>query len=88
MNWRWFGVKAGLAADREVSSGPRAGPAIAGGPMSLGAHSTPSADTGTRVPHRPARRWFILSGSVIAVCLLGLLWRGLNYSIDFLTAGR
>ena len=29
------------------------------------------------------RRWAIVSGVVIAVCLLGLFWRGLNYSIDF-----
>ena len=29
------------------------------------------------------RRWAIVSGVVIAVSLLGLLWRGLNYSIDF-----
>ena len=33
------------------------------------------------------RRWAIVSGVVIAVCLLGLFWRGLNYSIDF-TGGR
>ncbi|HEX5903004.1 MAG TPA: protein translocase subunit SecD [Actinomycetota bacterium] len=32
VNWRWFGVKAGLAADREVSpSAPEPAPAIAGG---------------------------------------------------------
>ncbi len=29
------------------------------------------------------RRWAIVSGVVIAVSLLGLFWRGLNYSIDF-----
>jgi preprotein translocase subunit SecF len=29
------------------------------------------------------RRWAIVSGVVIAICLLGLFWRGLNYSIDF-----
>jgi preprotein translocase subunit SecD len=32
VNWRWFGVKAGLAADREVSpTAPEPAPAIAGG---------------------------------------------------------
>ena len=32
VNWRWFGVKAGLAADREVARGaPEPAPAIAGG---------------------------------------------------------
>ncbi|HJU57767.1 MAG TPA: protein translocase subunit SecF [Actinomycetota bacterium] len=29
------------------------------------------------------RRWAIVSGVVIAISLLGLFWRGLNYSIDF-----
>jgi len=29
------------------------------------------------------RRWAVVSGVVIAISLLGLLWRGLNYSIDF-----
>jgi len=29
------------------------------------------------------RRWAIVSGVLIAICLLGLFWRGLNYSIDF-----
>src|SRR3972149_6577976 len=29
------------------------------------------------------RRWLILSGTVIALSLIGLFWRGLNYSIDF-----
>jgi preprotein translocase subunit SecF len=33
------------------------------------------------VEHR--RRWFILSGVVIALSLFGLVFRGLNYSIDF-----
>jgi preprotein translocase subunit SecD len=33
VNWRWFGVKAGLAADRDVSpaAGPEPAPSIAGG---------------------------------------------------------
>ena len=29
------------------------------------------------------RRWFILSGTVIAISLIALVFRGLNYSIDF-----
>ena len=29
------------------------------------------------------RRWAILSGIAIALSLIGLFWRGLNYSIDF-----
>jgi preprotein translocase SecF subunit len=29
------------------------------------------------------RRWAILSGTLIALSLIGLFWRGLNYSIDF-----
>src|SRR3990172_6210095 len=29
------------------------------------------------------RRWLILSGIAIALSLIGLFWRGLNYSIDF-----
>ena len=29
------------------------------------------------------RRWFILSGTVIAISLFALVFRGLNYSIDF-----
>jgi preprotein translocase subunit SecD len=32
VNWRWFGVKAGLAADREVTpAAPEPAPAISGG---------------------------------------------------------
>jgi preprotein translocase subunit SecF len=33
------------------------------------------------VEHR--RRWFLLSGIVIALSIFGLVFRGLNYSIDF-----
>jgi preprotein translocase subunit SecF len=29
------------------------------------------------------RRWFILSGTVIAISIIALIFRGLNYSIDF-----
>jgi preprotein translocase subunit SecF len=29
------------------------------------------------------RRWFILSGAVIAISIIALIFRGLNYSIDF-----
>jgi preprotein translocase subunit SecF len=29
------------------------------------------------------RRWAMVSGVVIAISLIGLFWRGLNYSIDF-----
>jgi preprotein translocase subunit SecF len=29
------------------------------------------------------RTWFVLSGAVLGLALIGLLWRGINYSIDF-----
>ncbi len=42
---------------------------------------------GYRTPHlrivQRRNRWFVLSGVVIALALVGLLVRGLNYSIDF-----
>ena len=42
---------------------------------------------GHRVPHfriiEHRRWWAILSGSLLALSLVGLVWRGLNFSIDF-----
>ncbi len=42
---------------------------------------------GYRTPHfrivQRRKRWFLLSGIVIALALAGLFWRGINYSIDF-----
>lgn len=28
-------------------------------------------------------RWFLLSGAVLAICIIGFIWQGLNFSIDF-----
>ncbi|HEU4356714.1 MAG TPA: protein translocase subunit SecF [Actinomycetota bacterium] len=42
---------------------------------------------GHRVPHfriiEHRRWWAILSGSLLALSMIGLVWRGLNFSIDF-----
>jgi preprotein translocase subunit SecF len=42
---------------------------------------------GYRTPHfrivQRRRTWFVLSGVVLGLALVGLLWRGINYSIDF-----
>ena len=41
-------------------------------------YESPSFDL---VPKR--NRWFVLSGVVLALSLVGLIWQGLNFSIDF-----
>jgi len=42
---------------------------------------------GHRVPNLPiiarSRTWFALSGILLALSLVGLLWRGLNFSLEF-----
>ena len=42
---------------------------------------------GERIPHFEIighkRRWFVLSGAIIALAVFGLAFRGLNLSIDF-----
>ena len=42
---------------------------------------------GYRTPHfrivQNRKRWFVLSGTVLALALAGLFVRGINYSIDF-----
>ncbi|MGZ8596121.1 MAG: protein translocase subunit SecF [Actinomycetota bacterium] len=53
----------------------------------MNARETLSMLRGYRTPRfeivRRRRTWFVLSGTVIALGLIGMLWRGINYSIDF-----
>jgi preprotein translocase subunit SecF len=53
----------------------------------VNARETLSLLRGYRTPRfeivRRRRTWFVLSGTVIALGLIGMLWRGINYSIDF-----